>query len=578
MLSHPESSPPRSRLTPVLTGVVIVAIAGSALVRLHDLDLFWHLATGRWIWEHRALPQHDPFSYASHDQWHVTEWLSQVIFHLADRTMGAAGVQLATCAAVLVWMTCAAALACASCGAVPRLLPLTLAIFGLSVSFRCQPKPEQASFVFFTLWLGLLAHVERSGRTRFLVWLPITSIVWGNAHRGGSLGLAALGLTSVVWLARAETRRLGGWLVAATAACAVGFTLNATGPQYLGVGARVTSFGMGLGSIAEWQPPNLAFFTHDDRAFSILVVCWLAGVAWHRRVDRELFLALAMCLPAARVVRFVPFAAIAMLPSAARLFDRVAQLVLLKSAERIRGGLFELAGAVGAIASVGFSYLSQAPSAIGFGILDWRVPVAAAEWIASHRPPGAMWNSFDYGGYLLYRLAPSYKVLIDGRNEQAYDADLYGDVVSAAYDGRVLERHLARWPIGFLVLQTGRLEDDRYAYVQRREDFRLVYLDDITSIWLRAAPEAGPLLNRFEYRELRPLDAMRRAAAIDRDPRGRELEQEIVRYAQEVPQSIRAHYLLALVHRARGRSAEYEAERATIANMLSDRDLGIALP
>ena len=39
------------------------AIAGAFGLRAYDL--FWHLASGRWIVEHRALPTTDPFRFAS---------------------------------------------------------------------------------------------------------------------------------------------------------------------------------------------------------------------------------------------------------------------------------------------------------------------------------------------------------------------------------------------------------------------------------------------------------------------------------------------------------------------------------
>jgi len=28
-------------------------------------DMYWHLNTGRWIWEHGALPDSDPFTYTT---------------------------------------------------------------------------------------------------------------------------------------------------------------------------------------------------------------------------------------------------------------------------------------------------------------------------------------------------------------------------------------------------------------------------------------------------------------------------------------------------------------------------------
>src|SRR5206468_10689772 len=48
-------------------------------------------------------------------------------------------------------------------------------------------------------------------------------------------------------------------------------------------------------------------------------------------------------------------------------------------------------------------------------------PAAAVNFIQSQRPPQPIFNEYDWGGYLIWRLYPDYRVYIDGR------ADVYGD-------------------------------------------------------------------------------------------------------------------------------------------------------
>ena len=44
-------------------------------------DLWWHLATGRWILEHRSVPMIDHWSFTRDGQpWLQHEWLSDVLF------------------------------------------------------------------------------------------------------------------------------------------------------------------------------------------------------------------------------------------------------------------------------------------------------------------------------------------------------------------------------------------------------------------------------------------------------------------------------------------------------------------
>ena len=48
-------------------------------------------------------------------------------------------------------------------------------------------------------------------------------------------------------------------------------------------------------------------------------------------------------------------------------------------------------------------------------------PVAAVNYLSDNRLPGPIYNRYGWGGYLIRRLYPEYRVYIDGR------ADVYGD-------------------------------------------------------------------------------------------------------------------------------------------------------
>jgi hypothetical protein len=47
-------------------------------------------------------------------------------------------------------------------------------------------------------------------------------------------------------------------------------------------------------------------------------------------------------------------------------------------------------------------------------------PKAAVEWVIENEPKGNLFNSYNWGGYMIWKLFPDYPVFIDGR------ADLYG--------------------------------------------------------------------------------------------------------------------------------------------------------
>jgi hypothetical protein len=58
-----------------------------------DPDIWWHLATGRWILQHHALPMTDPFSsYGLGKPWIVYSWMFDVIVQLLYRLFGYAAI------------------------------------------------------------------------------------------------------------------------------------------------------------------------------------------------------------------------------------------------------------------------------------------------------------------------------------------------------------------------------------------------------------------------------------------------------------------------------------------------------
>src|SRR4029453_3684230 len=58
-----------------------------------DIDVGIHLAGGRWIAEHRAVPTHDPFTWSIPDHPYVAyHWLFQVGLYACERAAGVTGM------------------------------------------------------------------------------------------------------------------------------------------------------------------------------------------------------------------------------------------------------------------------------------------------------------------------------------------------------------------------------------------------------------------------------------------------------------------------------------------------------
>jgi hypothetical protein len=237
--------------------------------RLNHTDLWGHLSFGRWIVEHRALPQSDPFrSYVASESFLNVPWLSQVLGYLWYCALGPEGLVFAH--ALLLAAT-------AGC--------LMLAVRGRDVSTAWAAAAGGASYVLglpivgtlrpqvfgmlgFALTLWAIARLPV--RRHPLVWAPLVFVLWANLHGSFPAGLLALACFAVGWSWQ-RWRQLSRWATfwrdpsvrrawLALLLCAAACCLNPVGFRLL---AAVATFAenTNLGGVSEWRPTVLPSLT-----------------------------------------------------------------------------------------------------------------------------------------------------------------------------------------------------------------------------------------------------------------------------------------------------------------------------
>jgi len=105
---------------------------------------------------------------------------------------------------------------------------------------------------------------------------------------------------------------------------------------------------------------------------------------------------------------------------------------------------------VSAVLSDRYYVARQVPITTGVGFDPALVPEGAVEWLAAHDPPGVLFNNYNSGSYLLYRLAPAVRVYIDAR----FDTTPVNRAIEAALDDpAAFDALVARERIGTILLQ-----------------------------------------------------------------------------------------------------------------------------
>jgi hypothetical protein len=400
-----------------------------------DPDLWWHLKVGQTILATHHWPTADTYSFtAQGTPWMACEWLGEMLLAAVQRAWGLPGLMaldLALGAAILLALYALASLrsrnskaAFVTCG---LLLFLTAVFFSL--------RPQMLGYFFLILTLIILERFRR-GRAGTLWLLPPLFLVWVNTHGSFLVGLFAFGvygisglvkirwggLESTLWTA-AERLRLGLVFLASLVALAI--------TPY---GAKLAGYPMDMAflqpvvvaNIREWQP--MPFNSLAGKLFLSLLLGFLLAqvilrLTW-QLAELTLFLAgiVAACLHARLLLVFVPFAA----PLLAVILSHWIPPYDPGKDKYALNALLMIAVVVGMVRF--FPSRAQLESHIA---QHW--PVKAVQYLKQHPPPRPMFNSHEYGGYLIYSLDGQNKVFIDGRNDIYERTGVFADYRSITW-------------------------------------------------------------------------------------------------------------------------------------------------
>ena len=420
----------RLTLAEAATTVAFAIVVRLMLQPAKDPDLFWHLATGRWITKHHRVPKADPFSWTTPGRrWIAHEWLTETWFWGLHRI---GGFPLLSIAATLIVVT-----AMALTWRTMRRLGTPLAVAAAFVvlgAFAALPtwgiRPQMLSFALLAFVVALTTDAWQTGHARMLWTLPPTLLVWANLHGGYIFGIAVLGAFTVgttIEQYRAKPRNTElirtAWLVTVASIAATllnpngvaGFTYPFT---YLGANASTRY-------VAEWKAPQ--FSKPDFWALGLLLVVGvIVLVRGRRRVPIHAWIQIvALSALALQSIRnSSPFVAVVLPWIAATASGPNARKA--KAAPNGASTVHMCVALAGlATALTGTSAVSAANQQRSH---QANFPVAAVEWMNAN-PHDHVMNRYEWGGYAI--LHASTKVGVDGR------PDMYGD--------RFIDRYLSTW-------------------------------------------------------------------------------------------------------------------------------------
>jgi hypothetical protein len=409
----------------VFTAVILLGLMGMAARNVVDPDIWWHLKTGEHIATHREVPHTDPFSYTRAGQpWIAHEWLSELAIFAIYRTAGWGGL-IVIFAAVVSFSFFLLLLRCAAD-------PYTSGILTLLGAWATAPlwgvRPQMLSLLLTSVWLLIL---ERSERNRNVIWwtLPLM-VLWVNLHAGFGLGIALLALFLLGALI--ECMNVGpehgktSTLRVRTLATVLLLNLlivpwNPNGFKMYSYPLQTLRSAAMRNYIVEWASPN--FHHADYYLLLLLLLAAFAVLAWSRARMRagKIVLLLVSTFAALSSIRMIPFFVLIVVPIIASALKsnpnvggHVSPRRHLRAAPFVNAViLFLLTGFVGLHFAqvIRLQALAEAQ----------RFPTRAVAFLNAYPGANPIFNNYDWGGYLIWKLYPRVSVFIDGRS------DLYGE-------------------------------------------------------------------------------------------------------------------------------------------------------
>ncbi|MGD2079774.1 MAG: tetratricopeptide repeat protein [Nitrospirota bacterium] len=510
---------------------------------LNDPDVWWHLETGNWTIENAQIPGDDYFSYTTPKPMSPgevrglrTQWLGQVVFALAEKGGGVAGV--ATLRNLLIvlpmlilvlWLVRRGMNHLAAVGLVT--LPASLLVFQVFYAFE---RPQAFSFLLVLVEIMLLERLRSREKGKFdlsMVGLPALMALWSNLHAGFILGNVIIFIYFGSELLQVLWRKLRGTLSKAAppaffASCAAAVPASFINPNtyhvffnyFTGLTARfLRDFSQTVGGggrsgwveqvVLEFRP---LYYFYETLHYKWVMYYWIfLGVLFasllakywiKKKVD------LAELLTVAMLAFFANYYARGLMFSLTAL-----PFFLAKTALEFRlpplnhRKLSHLVVASMLVITVGFAvstYSGRLGRVLGLRVSPYWIspwyPQTACNFIEEVKPEPPMYNFYTWGGFLIWRLYPQYKVFIDGR---AINRDLSwtADGILKTYDG--WQGQLDSFDINFILIPPVFRESGHIVplgpALEGEEDWELIYLRNNSAVYVRDVPQNRELIERY---------------------------------------------------------------------------------
>ncbi len=538
-----------------------------------DDDVFWHLATGKYIVNTGHVPDTDVFGYMTEgQQWMPFEWGWDVITYGVYSLAGYAGISILRTVLLLLFF-----------GILYYILQrfkvgfalsvFLLLILSFSIIDRLTPRPHLMSYLFFALLLLIITNYRYFNRKnhKILYFIPLIFLLWANMH----MGIIAGGFLMVIYFASELIQYLkpsaySGSKIPALgkpeitrlfiilAASALVMLINPNFLQTYIYAYDHTKMKM-LETVNEWKSP---FSSTSGDGFVLLLYKGQLFIGllilYYSLKKKDIFPALlyiGFALYSVRAMRFtVDYVIITFVFIAVALdfilnsvkSEELKNIINKKPGLKILSGLliifliYSLAGD-----KLYLEYLKYY-RVTGFGINKDFIPVQMFDFMKQNQIPETgerIFNHFGTGGFFVWNF-PDRKNFIDSRNLNDDIFNKYNNIIAKrpGFEQKLEEYNIdyALYLAPDLVRDPSEMEKTVISFFCKSPDWKLIFWDDKSFLWVKNIPKFQTLISKYEYKYLSPYNFMYQRTIIDKgiNEDKEKLRNEINRRISEDPESL----------------------------------------
>ncbi len=476
---------------------VILLFTLFASLLIHSLnsinqDIGRHIKSGQIIWETKQVYKTNLFSFTEPNTPFINHhWLSEVTFYGLDSAIGLKGLILFKTAVLLL----ALGLLLASVYSQTGLWPLAVSsLMGFMIFLeRADVRPEIFSYLFTAFFIFAILKSKSESQYKWLWFLPAIQVLWTNAHIYFAVGPIIL-LFFVIdryFEKRVEFKKTATIFLATCAATLLNpnFITGALTPFNI-----LRHYGY---SIVENQ--NI-FFLRDygisltainlfEISLVVLILSFIIAFKNGRKqITFEVLSATFFTVMASQMIRNFGLYGLTFIPIVA---------LNLKAIKIYQNKVFKLS--VYSFLSILFIFLifnvvnnniySWLGSSNRFGLSLSNGAEKGVEFVKQNGIKGPVFNNFDVGSFLIWKLYPEQKVFVDGRPE-AYSVNFFEKIYKPMQEDPATWNHYANdvYHINYILFDYHDITpwaQTFLSFISQDKNWPMVYKDSSVVIFVR---------------------------------------------------------------------------------------------